>query len=392
MMKKIHFKQKRHFVTAVCLLVGMMVLTTSVYANYDNANGYSNYKSAVKNLMLQTNNVTADGKAEFYMDGERIAGAEMGAKFGDKAKSSYERVIHQDGSTSAEYWTYDDGKNWVHYEADTNSYWTSPSSYDGRDNLFGIDPEDKTTQKMIRFLELGADLVVGDLKNNVVLAGQKDGVKEYQIEVSRNQMPEIINAGLSLLFTSVNEYGGGGGIYYENWREAYQNFCEEQYGEILPEDPYDNNGDFDLSKTGYSTEEAYWEAYDKYQSAFDEYINGLYENCDEEECLYIRADGSYQYYDNYEEYVKDTAGGEDMLDGDNLYLLLGSDPYIESAKMTVKINDKGELLGNSLEVTLAGRSSSGEKHTVTFKGEATLRDYGTTEADAFDPTGKELQN
>ena len=46
MMKKIHFKQKRHFVTAVCLLVGMMVLTTSVYANYDNANGYSNYKSA----------------------------------------------------------------------------------------------------------------------------------------------------------------------------------------------------------------------------------------------------------------------------------------------------------------------------------------------------------
>ena len=81
-----------------------------------------------------------------------------------------------------------------------------------------------------------------------------------------------------------------------------------------------------------------------------------------------------------------------MLDGDNLYLLLGSDPYIESAKMTVKINDKGELLGNSLEVTLAGRSSSGEKHTVTFKGEATLRDYGTTEADVFDPTGKELQN
>ena len=69
-MKKFQFKQKRHFVTAVCLLVGLMVLTTSVYANYDNANGYSNYKSAVKNLLLSTDNVTIDGEFGFYLDGE----------------------------------------------------------------------------------------------------------------------------------------------------------------------------------------------------------------------------------------------------------------------------------------------------------------------------------
>ena len=392
MMKKIHFKQKRHFVTAVCLLVGMMVLTTSVYANYDNANGYSNYKSALKNLMLQTNNVTADGKVEFYVDGNRISGVEAGVKFGKKAKSSYERTLRADGSILSEYWTYENGKEYVSYNAETNSYWKHQAYYDGQQNLFGINPEDETNQKLIRFMELGADLVVGDLKNNVVLVGQKDGIKEYQIEVSRNQMPEIINAGLSLLFTSVNEYSGGGGIYYEDWDEAYRSFCEAEYGEVLPEDPYDENGDFDTSATKYRTEDAYWEVYDKYQSEFYEYVDGLYENCDDQECLYIRADGSYRYYDDYEAYWEDTAGEQALLDEDNLYLLLGSEPYIESAKMTVKINDKGELLGNSLEVTLAGRSSSGEKHTATFKGEATLRDYGTTTADVFDPTGKELRN
>ena len=63
-MKKFQFKQKRHMITAVCMLVGLMVLTTSVYANYDNASGYSNYKSALKNLLLETDNVTLDADVE----------------------------------------------------------------------------------------------------------------------------------------------------------------------------------------------------------------------------------------------------------------------------------------------------------------------------------------
>jgi len=389
-MKKFQFKQKRHMITAVCMIVGLMVLTTSVYANYDNANGYSNYKSAVKKLFLETDNVTLDADMEIYLDGKLMAKSEHGAKFANKAESSYSKETGFDGDVY-EYYQYRDGKKYYSYNAQTNTYYSYDSEYAGIDgNFIGIDMNDNTSQKLVKFLEVGADMVVGDLKNNVVLTGEDDDTLEYEINVSKNQMPEIINAGLSLLFSTMNEYTyNNEGVMYDDYSDSFSAFSIAEYGKDLSADVYSNEGEFLPEIAGYDTEEKYWEDYDKAREAFWDKYDSIYEDeYDNTGVLLVKADGSYEYYKTYEEYTDSTGN----FDENDIYMMFGDDPYIEKAKMTAKMSKSGELLENTLEVTLAGFDKNGEKHTATFKGTVNASDYDKTIADVFDPEGKVNNN
>lgn len=48
------------------------------------------------------------------------------------------------------------------------------------------------------FAETAVDLVVGELKNNVVQLGTEGDETIYQVRVARSQIPTLLNAGLSL--------------------------------------------------------------------------------------------------------------------------------------------------------------------------------------------------
>ena len=390
-MKKFQFKQKRHMITAVCMLVGLMVLTTSVYANYDNASGYRKYKSALKNLLLETDNVTLDADVEIYLDGKLITKSENGVKIGDNGESSYSKETYMDGDIY-EYRQYRDGKKHYSYNVQDNTYYSYDSTYTGIDgNFLGIDMDENTNQKLVKFLEVAADMVVGDLKNNVVLTGEDDNTLEYQVNVSKNQMPEIINAGLSLLFSSMNEYSyGGEGVVYDDYSNAFSAFSNEEYGKDLSENVYsETTGEFLPEVAGYDTEEAYWDAYDDASEAFwDKYEQIYSDDYDSTGVLLVKADGSYEYYKTYDEYIDSTGNYDDS----DIYMMFGDDPYIENAKMTAKMSKSGELLENTLEVTLAGFDKNGEKHTATFSGVINAKDYGSTTADVFDPEGKVENN
>lgn len=384
-MKKFQFKQKRHMVTAVCLLIGVMVLTTSVYANYDNASGYSNFKSAAKHLMLDVNNVTADLEVGVYVDGELFNSAILSGKFGDNGYSVSEIGVDKDGlhSEDREYQTDD---TYIYYNVDDNTYRSRESQFDPKINFLGIDKDDKTNQKLIRFLEVGADMVVGDLKNNVVLTGEDDEILEYKIDVSKNQMPEIIDAGLSLMFGTINSDSNREGIYYANWDDTFAGFIKSEYGVDFENNPYDDEGEYVPELGGYDTLEEYRDARTEYNEAFWEYYDGIYEDdYDYEGILYISDDGSYTHYENYYEYK---SAEKNVGDIDDVYYLLGEEPYIENAKGTARISKDGELRYAYLEVTMAGHDASGAKHTVSIKCESNLSDYGTTVPDEFDPTGK----
>ena len=54
-------------------------------------------------------------------------------------------------------------------------------------------------------LIIAADTVVGELKNNFVQVGKENGVTQYQIEIAQNQVPSLVNAGLSLFAYSVGQ-------------------------------------------------------------------------------------------------------------------------------------------------------------------------------------------
>ena len=51
-----------------------------------------------------------------------------------------------------------------------------------------------------------ADTLVGDLKNNIVYVSGDDNSSTYEIKLEGIQIPELVNAGLSAMFSSMNQY------------------------------------------------------------------------------------------------------------------------------------------------------------------------------------------
>ncbi|WP_027398680.1 hypothetical protein [Anaerovorax odorimutans] len=214
-------RRKKHFMTLVCLIVGMLVLTTTVYANFDDANGYSNYKNALKQLAFEENNFTADYDMTLTIDGKEMMNNIGNYKCSDGNSSSYQK--NTDSLNEDDYvWedcTYREGDKVYNYDIRNNSYYFYNS---GNKNGTLIPLDDATSKKAVRFAELLTDTIVGDLKNNVVLESSKDGISNYTINVSGNQIPEIVNAGLSLMFTAGNNNSD-----YED--EVFSKFGNDPY-------------------------------------------------------------------------------------------------------------------------------------------------------------------
>lgn len=379
------FKTKRQFVTALCLVIGMLLLTTSVYASYGDANGYVQYKNALKALATETDNVTGEVELGIYIDDTLVESVKLNMEFaGDKGRSTMREISGSNGS-AYERIEYIDGSEQTTYYPESGTYHTNKIYRSDITNLTGIDVNDKTTQKVIRFMELGADMVIGDLKNNVVLVGNEDGVKEYQIAISRGQMPEIINAGLSLMFTSLNSYDAmerTNYTTYDDWSATMDTWSMEHYGKHFDWD--------EAHELSYAAEDEqqywddFWEEYDAIQIEMQDYYDELFKNTyDREGILVIMGDGSTKHFDNFDEYV-DAMMLNVSSSSYSVYAMFGDDPYIENATMTVKLDEQGRLVANYAEATMAGVGRDGEKHTASIKVNVNLSDYGTTDPARFE--------
>lgn len=218
-MKKLNFKGRKHAVTATCLLVGMFMLTSAAYANYDDARGYTSYKDAVKDLAFYQDNYTADGEMSILVDGEKMA--TIKGVFKRDGNDCYARVASEESfstekSTDEKVQVTKDGKTYYYYP-ETNSYMVSDSKID-----FRPDMSDPTVKKGVRFAELFADAMVGDLKNNFTLESKDGDNRNYSVKVSGSQIPEVVNAGISLMFTAANnaDMSQTSSVTYENEKDS----------------------------------------------------------------------------------------------------------------------------------------------------------------------------
>lgn len=363
-------KHRKHFMTLVCLITGLVILTTAVYANYDNAIGYANYKNAVKKLMVQ-DNFTADATVDLHVDGESMVKQSMSVKLeGPKKGSSVET-----SDSYKNYRYYSDGKM-VNYWEDSNTY----STYETSSNVMQmLDADDETQQKAVRFAELLADTLVGDLKNSFVLVSDEDGIKEYNVSISGSQIPEVVNAGVSLMFSSikVNYMERSGWVDYENYEVLIKDVYKKETGKELNWNTDDEEELNEMNEVVGKMGENYYQ---------------ILQKKGEKGVLFVNVDGTYTYYDSPQEFAKSDDSRNDVNEGSlseyDMIALFGSDPYIESAKCNFKIDKNGNLISNDMEAVLAGIGDDGQKHTAAMIINATLSDFGTTVADTFDPTGK----
>lgn len=248
-MKNLNFRGRKHAVTATCLLVGMFVLTSAAYANYDDSRGYTSYKDAVKDLAFYQDNLSADGEMSILVDGENMA--TIKGVFKRDGNDCYARIVSEDSfstekSTDEKVQVTKDGKTY-YYTPETNSYIISDSKVD-----FKPDMSDPAVKKGIKFAELFADSMVGDLKNNFVLASKDGDNRTYSVNVSGGQIPEVVNAGISLMFTAANNADRAQASAEYEKNVAASNDASKDIMAMLGTDPYIDSVacNFTLDKDG----------------------------------------------------------------------------------------------------------------------------------------------
>ena len=188
-------KSKRRL--GICLAVGILVLAVSAAAAFGSVNGYARYKQAVKDLLLREDNFTVQAQTHLSVDGERLLSVQM-----DYAKAGLNSAYHSredhGGESHQEYRTVLDGVR-TRFAGDS-SFYSCESIERGEafSNLLGYDVDNEMERRLVDFAETAVDLVVGELKNNVVQLGTEGDETIYQVRVARSQIPTLLNAGLSL--------------------------------------------------------------------------------------------------------------------------------------------------------------------------------------------------
>lgn len=214
---------RKRMTTAVGMAVGVTLLAGAAFASYNTSNGYEIGKTAVKGLM-NNENYTVEGKLALLIDGENVNTTEIKELYdrnGDVKLNRNEKSETSEaysgymGSASYEEYIQDNDRISVYHRPPNGDVQTSVYRGENYYNTFGsnasfdlmIDDEDKeTANKIIRFVELVADTMIGDLKNNIVYVSGDDSSSSYELNLDAVQIPEVVNAGLSAMFSSMNQY------------------------------------------------------------------------------------------------------------------------------------------------------------------------------------------
>ena len=348
----------------VCGLVGVLVLSVSAFAAYGSTSGYGKYKDALTKLVLDTDNVTMKLSAGVSYDGDTPFKTAMVYKYDGKNFSRYEKTVSSIDDNSDEwYYSVIDGTA-TQFWSDGDTYDEYP--YEGETSFFDMG---EYSDKMVKFLSVFADTVVGDLKNNVVLVNDEDGIRSYSLDVTADQVPALISAGLDLVLAQENTTNY---VSYEDYDAGYAAYYEKTKGEALPE------GYFDTLYDENNTE--MWDEYDELTIAMDqEYNSVLQDQYNGEGILYVKADGTYQHYATYSEYAVDAEYGTK-----DFAAYLGKNAVLSNVKFNFSLDEKDRLVSNDAVVTFSSTDPKGTEHEVKCSLSLKFSDYGTTVVTPFD--------
>lgn len=242
-------KSNKRLKAVISLGVGVVLLTGAVFANYDSASGYTTCKDSLKKI-LYADNFSVDITAKATVDGSDLYNMYTTNKLNFGGNPSYRsETTTEDASVNGgeSHWSFNQQQDNYDISKYQNGgsfiyeYETDPEYYNNRKNvgdyIFGTD--DTSTSKFIGFVESIGDVLVGDLKNNLVPISNEDGVRTYSMTLSRDQMPSYVNSGISLMTSLVQKN------YNENLDVEATNEMDRQMGKLIGSgEPYVKDASF----------------------------------------------------------------------------------------------------------------------------------------------------
>lgn len=217
--------KKKKLASVISLAVGVCLFSGAAFASYNTSNGYSVLKKSLINTLKATN-YTLSSQFSLSLDDTELVYSSIDEKYTDEnggmmmQKYSERSYEYNDGAEYG-YTNYQNRQMSMQIDSDGGAFIYDGVSlynndYFSRTLNGGIDMEDKTAQKTIRFIELLADSLIGDIKNNFVYVSGDDTSDTYELKLSTVQIPELFNAGISAMFSTINDS-------YENTTSSYDN-------------------------------------------------------------------------------------------------------------------------------------------------------------------------
>lgn len=354
----------------VCGLIGVLVLSVSAFAAYGSSGGYGKYKDAVIHLLNgEETNLTAVVSAEIQRDGKVMSSQKSEIMMDGKNGTEHSVVTGSEDYASDVYYSVIDGKS-VRFWAEDDTYY----AYDENESFNDLTGPGNISPKMIKFASLLADTFVGDLKNNVVLVSEEDGISNYEIRLKANQLPAVITAGFDVVLENPNSSGW---VNYEEYDDVFAVYYEKQTGKKLPSDFFDviNAEDCD-ENVNY---DSYWELYDEYSSEMDAVYEELRIGKGEAAMLRVNSDGSTELFDNYSDFAEKYCQGSDQISD-----YLGQNAVLDECYFAFSLDKQGRLTANTAEVSFNQTDKKGAEHQVKLCLSASISDYGTTKVVPFD--------
>lgn len=367
-----------------CLLAGVLVLGVSAGAAYDSVNGYASLKNGVKALLLESTNVTLEGSYGIRVDGKDLRSTTV--KTAADGENSYEYILSQSGQKRSESWRTNCGGYEIYYDGDMKAQkvyegWEFAASQ--RQNLMNIDTDEELARRMITFAELAADTAMGDLKNTFVALGREDGISRYQVDISKSQVPAVVNAGLSLMAytTTQNDYFLSGIVEYEDFDASFCAYFTQQTGQPLDLDAYHRYWWEEDVKSWNEEDKALAQQIIDLHSQYQGEAESLRrQKGGESGVLLIHPDNSQTYYENGQDYYE-------AVESDRLIRFAGSEATLEKVHCVFGVDSEGRLSELTLSAVFSSTDLNGKEHSLEASASFTAGSYGSTTVQPLDVTG-----
>ena len=190
---------KKIVAIATTLVVAGGVLMGTAYANSAQLSGYDAYKLAIIDT-AKLKNETADVKISVNDTGVNLVDVTSVIKvnFENNAMSQATTVKSSKGS---ETFTTSNQAGKSISKSSTSEVYTVKESYHNNLNNTGKD----MNPQVIKSVETVMDILVGNMKNNVRVANNKDGSKKVDIKLSENEIIPLVNAIASIAMIKNND-------------------------------------------------------------------------------------------------------------------------------------------------------------------------------------------
>ena len=196
-------------VRVISLIVATVVLGGAVTAAAFMGSPYETIKKALLDAMTYRN-ATMESQVSMSVNGVQMESSKSYSISGDNSSLRYYFDANGD---AIGYNYYASSLQVAPARTDTDTQWYYAQVYPGnnyyvsRNSEFAmLSPEDRNSAQM-RFVELLADLIVGDLKNNIAMTSES-GIRKISGTLTGSQVPELVKAGIDVLIEQSGGYHG----------------------------------------------------------------------------------------------------------------------------------------------------------------------------------------